>query len=177
MIKKDKVSLREYARMCGTTDKTVRIAVKKGYIIKGYDTKGKKIIPEIANGEWGITFMERKGIRKEGLPELTQERISELNNIPVNEIILYPTDGIAEAERKGTIIKAQRELLKLKTESGELVNKAAVDKELFELGKEVRLALQAIPDRITDQLIATDRLSALKLLRESINDVLEKLSG
>jgi hypothetical protein len=171
MNKTETLTLRQYAKRCGTSHQTIGAAVKSGRIDKGYDRKTKRIIPDIANLEWGAAFMARRADSS-----VPQEWLENISQIPVEEIKLNPADTIAEAERKKTIIHAQRELLKLKTESGELVSKKAVDREGFEFGKEIRINMQAIPDRIIDQLITLDRSAAHRLLLDSINEALTKLS-
>lgn len=48
------VSARQFAKMVGVaSDNAVRKAVERGSIVRGYDPKTKKFIPEIAAMEWG----------------------------------------------------------------------------------------------------------------------------
>jgi hypothetical protein len=171
MNKKETLTLRQYAKRCGTTHQTVSAAVKSGRIDKGYDRKSKRIIPDIANLEWGSAFIARHVDSS-----VPQEWLEGLSRIPVEAIELSPNDSVAEAERKKTIILAQRELLKLRAESGELVNREEQERAGFEFGKEIRITMQAIPDRIIDQLITLDRSAAHRLLLDSINEALTKLS-
>lgn len=178
------ISLRAYAKMCSCTHRTVSKAIAAGNIKEGWDEINKKIIPEIADKEWGINFKASRLVQasKEVYKTKTEnmvsnERLDELSGVPIHDIIISPEDPPVEADRKLTLIKAQRELLKLKTESGELVNKESVYKELYELGKEVRISLQSIPDRIIDNIIVMDRNEAHQLLLNSINDVLEKIDN
>ena len=175
MNKTEKATMRQYAKMCDTSHQTISTAIQKGRISKGFDESENKIIVDIADREWGLAFRAKK-INEKMKKEVSQDRLDDLSDIPVSEIVISPEDSSFDADRKMTIIKAQRELLKLKTESGELVNREAVDNELFNFGKEIRTAFQAIPDRIIDQIISLDRNAAHKMLSESINDVLEKLS-
>lgn len=173
-----KISIRKYAALLGTSHTTVNSAIKDGYIRKGYDRISKKIDSEIADKEWGNDYKTKKANRIEAAnAEITQPRLDELSAITVEEITLYPTDTYIEAERKKLIIQGQRELIKLKAESGELVNKEAMYREMFEFGKELRLALHAIPDRIIDELLTLDRHNAHRLLVSAINETLEKLSN
>lgn len=172
--KEEKISIREFARRIGSDEKTVRKAIKSGHIEKGYDKKARKILADTARKEWGLHFKLRK-INTE-LRKVTTSDLEGVRNISIEEITLKADDPQIVLERKHVFIKANRDLLKLKTESGELQNKEETYKELFEFGKEVRTALQAIPDRIVDQLITLERNEAHKLLSESINEVLLKLS-
>jgi len=175
MEKDNTVSISEYARHCGVSRTAIQKAIKSGRIAQGYDFFTKRIKVDIADKEYGLkTIVKSANVKmKQDVP---QEWLNNLANVPVSEITLSPSDYTTEAERKMTIIKAQRELLKLKTESGELVSKEAVYRELFDKGKEIKLALQAIPDRVVDQMISMGRNDAHRLLTEEINQVLTKLS-
>lgn len=172
----EKISIREFARRCGSDDRSVRDAIKRGYIKKGYDKKAKKIIYEEAYKEWGVKFKARK-INAE-LMKVDTTDLDGVKNIPIEDITLKADDPQIVLERKHVFIKANRDLLKLKTESGELQNREDVYKELFEFGKEVRSALLNIPDRISDQLaVLANRNDVHKLLTESLTEVLVKLTN
>lgn len=171
------VTLRQYAKMCDTSHQTVSAAIEKGRIVEGYDPEAKKIWPELADLEWGLAFRAKRINKRLAENIVTQDRLDDLSEITVAEMQIDPHDTIGEAERKKLIIQSQRELIKLKTESGELVNREAMYREMFEFGKEIRMGLQVIPDRIIDRLITLPRNEAHKLLVESINEALEKLSN
>jgi len=180
----EKISIREYARRIGVTHTSVLKAIAAGKIVKGYDSQTKKIIPEIADTEYTIgnvnqTLKIKESVnQKAGNPEgaeFSQSKLDSLSSLEVSEIQILPGDTAAEAHRKQLIIKAQLDLLKLKTESGELVNKAETYKDLFDLAKEIRMNLQAIPERIIDQLVSLERKEAQELLLEAINETLEGL--
>lgn len=171
------MTLRQYAKKCGTTHQTVSTAIKSGLINKGWDEDEQKIIVSIADAEWGLQFQmkraNKKTIKSASIP---QQKLDDISEITIDEIVVGIEDAYIEVERKKMIIQAHRELLKLKKESGELVNKDEVYKKLFDFGKELRIAFQAIPLRIIDQLLSLSRHEALKLLTDEINQVLEKLS-
>lgn len=171
-----KITIRKYAQLIGTTHTTVSTAISKGFIKKGYDFEDKKIIKPLADKEWGLAFQLKKSNKKEE-KTITQDILDDLCNVSVDEITLVAGDTYSEAERKKLIIQSQRELLKLKTESGELVHKNTMYKEMFEIGKDIRVNMQAIPDRIIDILITMNRNEAHMLLMSSINEVLTKLSA
>lgn len=172
---KTQIQMATYARRLGISKVSVHDAIKTGRLVKGYDPVTKKIIPDIADKEWGLAAKQRseKQLRERAL---TQADIDQFANVPVYDIVITPADDLAEADRKRTIIKAQQDLLALKKEAGELVNREEMYREMFEFGKEIRTALQAIPARVVDRLINMDRMAATKLLTEEINQVLEKLS-
>jgi hypothetical protein len=61
---------------------------------------------------------------------------------------------------------------------GSLVNSKDVYKELFAVGQTVRSAMQAIPDKYIDNILACDtRQEASDLLNKAISQALEELSN
>ncbi|GHT26285.1 hypothetical protein AGMMS4957_21740 [Bacteroidia bacterium] len=84
----------------------------------------------------------------------------------------------AEAIRLQNIPKAKIAELELKEKEGTLVQKGVVYDQLFEYGNQFRNALLAIPDRITDNLIASvgNRSQVLNLIYEAIAAELGKFS-
>lgn len=173
MVKK--VSIREYAKDLGVSDNSIRYAIKTGKITKGYDVKNKKIIVEEADKEYGFVLRVKKNNEKLK-KSFSSKDLEDIEGVNIEEITIKKDDTIVDIERKHAYIKAQRDLLKLKTEAGELQNKEDTYRELFNFGKEVRLAFQSLPDRIIDQIITMERNKAHKLLAENINDVLLKLT-
>jgi hypothetical protein len=173
------MTLRQYAKRCETSHQTVSAAIQKGQIVEGYNSKEGKIIVDIADMEWGLDFMQKKVIdrakktAKAESSELSDDEIEELANgddIPQNT-------RINELIRLDILYKARLGKLKAEKEKGSLVDKDEMYREMFEFGKEIRIAVQAIPDRIIDQLITLDRNAAHKMLSEEINKALEKLAS
>lgn len=171
----EKTSIRGYARLRGITEGAVRKAIKTGVIVKGFDTTEKKIIIKEADKEYGNVVSIKK-INERIKESISQEDLEMYSGVKVMDIQLMPNDTEPEAKRKSTIIDGQLKLLKLKIQSGELVNKEDVYKELFAFGKEIRMNLQSIPSRIIDRIITLERHEAHKLLTESINEALSKLT-
>ena len=176
MENKKVMSMRAYARKCGVALSAVQKAIKTGKISKGFDPETKTINPDIADQEYGFE-VEIKKINEKLKVNISQKQLDSYSGVEVMDIQISHNDTAPEAQRKQIIIKAQLDLLKLKTESGQLVNKEEVYKEIYAYGKEIRMSLQAIPDRIIDQLITMDRNDAHKLLTESINESLIKLTN
>lgn len=175
-MKKEKyLSIRAYAKRIGVSHASIQKAIKAGKISKGYDSETKTINPDIADQEYGFQT-EIKKIGEKLKENISQQQLDAYSGVDVVEIQISHQDTAPEALRKQIIIKAQLDLLKLKTESGQLVNKEEVYKEIYAYGKEIRMSLQAIPDRIIDQLLTMDRNDAHKLLTESINESLIKLT-
>ena len=176
MIEKELLSIRAYARKCGVNEAAVRKAIKSGNIKDGYDPVLKKIDPEIADKEYGFDVSIKK-INEKIKESISQKDLEMYSGVEILDVQILPDDTKNEADRKQKIIKAQLDLLKLKTLSKELINKEDAYKEMFAFGKEVRMAMQAIPDRIVDNLITMNRNDAHRLLTESINEALTKLTN
>jgi len=175
------VSIREYARSKGVSDTAVRKAIKSRKINGGYDAATKKIIPEIADREWGDTIIS---VTPDSEPKAAaianKAKDSEPGeNVGSGEgIVLDKDETYAEALRKDLIIKANINALKLRMKEGEVVEKSKVYKELFAFGKQIRLRFQSIPDRIIDDVLAaTGRNEAHMILFNAITDVLEELTS
>lgn len=87
-------------------------------------------------------------------------------------------ESVAELKRKSLQLKLQSDALDLQRKRGALVDKAKVYSALFEIGKEIRLGLQSIPDRVVDAMLAADnRTEAHAILAREIHDHLERIAG
>jgi phage terminase Nu1 subunit (DNA packaging protein) len=81
------------------------------------------------------------------------------------------------ARKAEAVYRAKLKQLEYEEKSGKLVNKQEVYRELFAVGKEIRTALLAVPDRVIDNLLAsTSRNEAHSLLYKSISEILEVLA-
>lgn len=86
-------------------------------------------------------------------------------------------ESIAEIKRKSAQIKLQSDALDLQRKRGSLVDKGKVYSALFEVGKELRLAFQSIPDRVVDAMLAAgNRAEAHALLAKEIQQQLERMA-
>jgi len=63
-------------------------------------------------------------------------------------------------------------------EQGVYVERDKVYSQLFEFGKHLRVALQSIPNRVVDNMLAArSRNEAFNILSEAINETLEQLTA
>lgn len=84
---------------------------------------------------------------------------------------------MSAAKRAKAVYDAKLAELDYKKKLGTLVEKDKVYSSLFALGKEMRTALLAIPDRVTDDMLASSsRNDAFNILYEAIAQTLEQLS-
>lgn len=176
-----RISIREYARSKGVSDTAVRKAIKSRKINAGYDEATKKIIPEIADREWGDTIIQvtHDNEPPPAPPAVNGEQAAGKEQSNSGEgIFLDKDETYAEALRKDLIIKANINALKLRMKEGEVVEKSRVYKELFAFGKQIRLRFQSVPDRIIDDVLAAPgRNEAHLLLFNAITDILDELTG
>lgn len=171
------ISIREYARRRNCSDTAVHKAIRTQKIVKGVvrDEKDRpKIDPEIADKEWSVYFDHEATQNKELAKKIPKP--STASDAPAVEG--GGTQGsYAKARLALTMAKAQTAALDFKVKSGKLVDKGAVYSSLFTAGQEVRAAMQAIPDRHIDEILAApSRNEAHTILYNVIADALEKLS-
>lgn len=85
---------------------------------------------------------------------------------------------MAEAQRRKEVAKAESAELDLLEKKGILIQKQNVQDQLFNAGKELRTALLAIPDRITDEIIAAsdNRTKVNNIIYDAIAGELQRLA-
>lgn len=154
----------------------IKKAVDEGRISKGWDPVQKKIIPELADKEYGL-FHRKTNISKilQDNEELTgrQQIPGTKKTLQLNEDSTTP-----EAKRVGAIISTQLLALELQEKKGVLVKKDAVYKELFAYGQQIRTSIQSIPDRVIDNILASkSRAEAHNILTNALQETLEALTG
>lgn len=86
-------------------------------------------------------------------------------------------NSTADLKNQALRIKIQFDALELQKRRGILVDKSRVYSALFEIGKEIRLALLTIPDRTVDAMLAAgNRAEAHSILLKEIHDNLDRIS-
>lgn len=177
------ISIRQYAKDCKCSDTAVHKAIKAGKIVKGltYDENGRpKILPEIANREWGEFKETSAPVKPKPLagkkePIKQAPPVVEAPGSTVSDST--PTNNLAKARLAHTISKAKLAELDFQRKKGALVNKDQVYKALFAAGQEVRATFQAIPDRHIDEIFsAKTRNEAHEILYGVISKALETLA-
>jgi hypothetical protein len=182
----ERLSIREFAKIVGVSDVAVGKAIKAGKIVDAIDwsnPKRPKIDPVRAAEEWGRNIdpsTERTDKVNETIAIVPKgekpkkQKPSELyekhqDNIPAG-------NSIAEIKRKTAEVKLRLAAVELKQKQGQLVDKDMVYRSLFAAGQEMRTALQSIPDRCIDNILAsTDRNEAHTILYTEITNALERL--
>lgn len=187
----EKISIREFARRVGVSDTAVLKAIRAEKIVQAVDysnPKRPKIDPELALQEWGKNYNPNYE-RTEKVNESMGSGKASPNPKPIEkqkpkkvheQDDPTPQQGgksLADIKRQTAEVKLHLSALDLKEKRGELVNKDKVYKALFAAGQEVRSAMQAIPDRVIDDILsAKTRNEAHAVLFNAIADALEMLS-
>lgn len=185
MSELERISIREYSRRIGTSDTAVRKAIKAEKIIDGvvYDENGKPyIVPSIANSEWSKSYdPSYERVTKSGGPvRVYQNRNSGQPKEESEEqesVGKHTVDAsLASARRAQAVFKAKILELEMKQKQGALVDAKQVYASLFDAGKEIRSALERIPDRVIDSVLAAStRSEAHLILSNEINATLHAL--
>lgn len=86
--------------------------------------------------------------------------------------------SFAEAQRRKEVAKAKTAELEFLEKEGSLISKAVVQDQLFTAGKELRDALLAVPDRVTDEILAAggNRTKVNNIIYDAIAGELERLA-
>lgn len=192
------VSIREFAKIVGVSESAVRKAIAAGKIVSSIDYTNPtrpKINAVAAVKEWGrnhdpsyertekvsaemqIKVEEPKDAK--GVKPPKKEKVKdevETEDIPK---LPHPAQGgrsIAEIKRQTAEVKLRLAAVDLKQKQGQLVDKDLVFRSLFNAGQEMRTALQTVPDRCIDGILAAkDRNEAHVILYTEITNALERL--
>lgn len=176
MSNKATLTLRQYAKRCNTSHQTVSAAIKAGKIAEGFDEKTMRINPDVADMEWGLDFIQSRLMKKVADGYHGDVEDDDWNSLEKDVSDIPQKTSLKELVRLELLYKTRMAKVRLEEAQGKLVDKNATYQEMFAFGKEIRVNMQAIPDRIIDQLLSLDRSAAYKLLMDSINEALEKLS-
>ena len=191
------ISVRELSRRIGTSDKAILKAINIGRIVNCVvkNDKGtnkidyEKALIELKEINFNSLSSKKTEIKEkkhsnnhEKQPKQDNSKILTKKNEETGEEEyvggLGPETTLITATRAEKIYKAQLLCLEVDKQKGILVDKKEVYADLYEFGLEVKKKLLAIPDRITDQLIAlsNDRMKFNSLLSLTIETELEILS-
>lgn len=183
------VSIRQFAKDRGVSDTAIRKAINAGKIVEGRIFKNgiPCIIPEIATRELDLyeaspTRGEKKHTQPPAAKPVKPEQKKAQAPAPVappptGEVPKPPAGSLAAARLIQAQLKAKTMEVELKQKLGELVNKKQVYEALFAFGQEVRSALQSLPDRHIDEILAAkSRNESHTILFNAISEALESLA-
>lgn len=163
------ISIREFAKRVNVDHSSIREAMSNGRISDAAISDGK-IKYEIAIKEWEAIGGGNSA--NKSVPELPAE-----DTTPGDTIHIRKNASLSEAKRVEAIAKAKLAQIELEKTKGSLVEKKEVYKELFAVGQEIRSALQGIPDKYIDNILAcSTRSESHAMLFEAITEALAGLS-
>lgn len=175
------ISIRGFAKKMKCSDTAVHKAIKAGKIVNGVKKDGEGrpwINEEVAKNEWAVYFDHDATQNKELAKHIPSD---ERGAGAAAATPAAPETGtvasLAKARLAKEVANAKLKNLEFQKKSGALVEKDKVHASLFNAGKEVRAAMQAIPDRHIDEIFsAGSRNAAHKILADAIADTLEMLA-
>lgn len=180
----EKISKREFARRVGVSETAIRKAIKDGRIVKGYDPEGKRksIIYEVALEEYSANHDPVRATIKK--PKTRKPKPEALQDIQADAevAVAVEDDGqlhidFNKSRAEKMAYEAKIKKIEYNQKQGLLVERDAVYKALYSKGKEIRTALEAIPDRIVDDVLASQtRNEGHSLITKAINEVLTILA-
>lgn len=203
-VPKGWIKLSEFEALTGLNNRTVTLAIKRGSIPAEFckrigegKTSPVYISPQSAAVHWynhvnanhHLTQPLRAklaGYIRTFNPAAVDEVADEVaESQPEGEVsIKNGNEGggdsmtFAEAQRRKEVAKAKTAELEFMEKEGALILKQQVQDQLFSAGKEIRNALLSVPDRITDQVIASveNRTQVNNIIYDAIAAELEKLA-
>lgn len=179
----EKISKREFARRIGVSDTAVRKAIKAGKIVKGFDPEGgrESILFEIALREYSATHNPAKATLKRKPKPIKSKASKSIDPAPAPEpeeagegqtVIDFNTSRAKKMQYEAKIKRLEYE-----EKTGKLVDRESVYKGLFQIGKEFRNTMQALPDRVIDDIMAsTTRNEGHAVLVKALNAALQEFS-
>lgn len=201
-IPKGWVKISEFATLTGLSVKTIMAAMKRGTIppsevvrVGSSATSPYYLNPQTVAKSWYdnlnanhpltsavrtalesyiISIDHKSKIKKTGKTKATdQVKETIISSLPITDAKM----PLAEAQRLEREAKAKIALLELQEKEGSLVARERINNQLFGAGKELRDALLAIPDRITDLIMAEDnRTKVHNIIYDAIATELQKLA-
>lgn len=178
------VTQSQYAKDRGVSESMVRKWISTQRIVLGVyrDDKGRPwVIPHVADDElrknldpaYQMKAQTRAMLEGKAAPEPQAATTT-----PPPSKDDEPRGGsINELKKAHLLLKVKREKMELDKRAGELVEKRAVYRALFEFAAMLRSDLEAIPDRVTDDMLAAeDRHTAYSILSDDLHRVLNKFA-
>jgi hypothetical protein len=177
------LSVRAYAKLLKVDEKAIRKAIETGKIKKGFNKQIKKIIPSIADKEYGNAakvVKPKAGISKNVVAKKLDKNTSTTlpkDKLPEDlpDIDEADIDGLpySEALRRREITALKLDTLKLQEQEKVLIKKDIIDKVLYDHGSNFKKALLNIPSRvISDVRAAPNETEAIAILDLELNNVL-----
>ena len=171
------VKISDFEESTGISAKTITAAIKRGYIpdnfadiVGTYATSPYYLNPQQAAVCWYKSLNSAH-------PNQRKVRNALAGYIKTFDKTVIEPEPAAKAAAAPTIAKARIAELELQEKEGALVSRERINAQLFAAGKELRDTLLAVPDRITDVVMAEDNRAIVhNTIYDAIADALQKLA-
>ncbi len=181
------IKISDFEELTGISTKTIASAIKRGYIPDNFaDRVGSAATsPYYLNPQQSaICWYKSLNAAHPGSRKVRETLAGYIKTFdksviePEKKAPDVPKLTYEDAQLQEKIAKAQMAELDLQVRQGELVERAKVYDQLFAFGQELRNALMAIPDRITDTVIAEsdNRHKVHSAIYDAIASELQKLA-
>lgn len=182
------VKISDFEELTGISTKTIAAAIKRGNIPENFaDRVGASatspyyLNPQQAAKSWYSSInAAHPTSRKIRISLAGYIKTFDKDYITPDKKVTTGTAKVSyeDAQLQEKIAKARIAELELQEKEGSLVQKSVIYDQLFAFGQELRNALLAIPDRITDQVIAEcdNRTKVHTTIYDAIANELQKLS-
>lgn len=192
------VSIREYARLRGVGDKTIAYHIKKGRFdgCIDYSNKARPKINVALADQMAMKFIDPSYVHQTSLLKSATQAVNggagnnraqtppqntrdeDIDDLPPMAPVGTTGRSMAQIKILDAELALQHKAMKFAKEKGTLVDKKQVYDALFEFGREIRSELEAMPDRIIDDLrAAQSRNEAHEILSNAVSTILNNLAG
>ena len=177
------VKISDFEESTGISAKTITAAIKRGYIPDNFaDIVGTSatspyyLNPQQAAVCWYKSLNSAHPNQRKVRNALAGY-IKTFDKTVIEPEPAAPTMTYEDAQLQEKIAKARIAELELQEKEGALVSRERINAQLFAAGKELRDTLLAIPDRITDVVMAEDNRAIIhNTIYDAIADALQKLA-
>lgn len=179
------VSIAQFAKLTGNSDKTIGAAIRRGVIpaerIGTGATAPYYLNPQPAAEVWRSKLHTSHPTSRPVIAKLDQYigTFKPVTNPPqMPEVLVEDKMSYDKAALMEKVAKAKMTELDLAEKEGRLVDKAQVHEQLFAFHQHLRDALLAIPNRVADQVIAEadNRTAVHNTIYNAIAEALTRLA-
>ena len=182
------VKISDFEETTGISAKTITAAIKRGYIPDNFaDVVGTSatspyyLNPQQAAVCWykslNSAHPNQRKVRNALAGYIKTFDKAVIEPEPTAKAVATATMTYEDAQLQEKIAKARIAELELQEKEGALVSRERINAQLFAAGKELRDTLLAIPDRITDVVMAEDNRAIIhNTIYDAIADALLKLA-
>ena len=177
MNRKGYLKLTEFGKLMGVSRQAIAYAARQGKITTHMIGKIKMVHGVKATKEWKMNIDAKASAKAKKIKKDKKDKKNNEKPIKVKPK-MYEGLTLADAERQDKVYKARLSQLKYLEQAGKLVDVDKVQKQAFELGKQLRDAIMSLPPRLAHELAAETDPHKLEIrLHRELTDALDKFIG